>query len=256
MTVTLEIMVNGKVLTTYTENGTGNTFIEGREGSEYELRIKNNSSFRVLVIPSVDGLSVMDGEEAGLDSSGYVLGPWQTTSIPGWRLNKEAVAKFKFGSVGGSYSVQSGKGTTNVGVIGLAVYKEKVRVYPVFHSDPFYGQWHGYGTGAIPKNGILRSMATNITSEAGNTGSTDVSASINAMATTQSLGTEFGDKADFKTTSTNFERGDLLNVISLFYDTANGLASRGIIVNPARMTTPQPSAFPKYDCQPPAGWKG
>ena len=74
----------------------GQTFVEGRNGSAYELKFKNNSSSRVLVIPSVDGLNVLDGKIAGKTSPGYVIDAWGELRIPGWKVDGTTAAKFKF----------------------------------------------------------------------------------------------------------------------------------------------------------------
>lgn len=107
------------------------TYVEGREGSNFTLRLRNSNSFRVLAIPSVDGLSVLDGKPAGEHSSGYILEGNQTLDIPGWVVDQGTAAKFFFSGMkadGGddSYAAQSGQDTNNKGYIGLKVFKEKV----------------------------------------------------------------------------------------------------------------------------------
>ena len=121
--VELQVLVRGKSVTEFRHQG--KTFVEGREGSEFELRVKNNLGQRVLIVPSVDGLSVMDGQEASSESQGYVLNPWQEMLIPGWRLDNDEVAKFIFEDMKASYAEQIGKGS-NRGVIGLKAFVEKV----------------------------------------------------------------------------------------------------------------------------------
>ncbi len=121
--VELQVLVRGKPVTEYIHQR--KAFIEGREGSEFELRVKNNLGQRVLIVPSVDGLSVMDGQEASSQSQGYVLSPWQEMLIPGWRLDNDGVARFIFEDMKASYAEQVGKGS-NRGVIGLKAFAEKV----------------------------------------------------------------------------------------------------------------------------------
>jgi hypothetical protein len=78
-----------------------------------------------LAIISVDGINIVNGEKAGFDGPGYVILPGQTVNIPGWHRTDEEVAKFEFKPQDKSYSAQTGQGTSNTGVIGLAVYDEK-----------------------------------------------------------------------------------------------------------------------------------
>jgi hypothetical protein len=72
---------------------------------------------------TVDGLSIMDGKKGSLDGNGYVVDPFQTLKIPGWRLNNDDVAKFIFAGKGKSYAAKKGN-SQNVGVIGCAIFNE------------------------------------------------------------------------------------------------------------------------------------
>jgi hypothetical protein len=126
--VELTVKIKGRPITEYPQNG--QTFIEGRSGSEFEVVVTNHNPFRVEAVISVDGLSVIDGKEAGPGSSGYVLNAGQQTSIPGWKLSNAQVAAFEFGAKGRgtTYAEQSTGSARNVGVIGVLVYKEDVPV--------------------------------------------------------------------------------------------------------------------------------
>jgi len=136
MSYELDVLVNGKSVVKYPWRD--HVFLEGREGTEYTIRFRNNSSNRVLAVMSVDGLSIMNGEEADLDGMGYVVEPWTTLDVPGWRLDNEAVASFKFGKRGKAYADKKGKGG-NVGVIGCAVFKSKDFDFGGFRIDPYTG---------------------------------------------------------------------------------------------------------------------
>jgi hypothetical protein len=125
--VTLEILVRGKPVREY-KHTDGYTYIEGRKDSEFELRIRNNTSKRILAVPSVDGLSVMDGKPASSDSTGYIVGSYSSITIPGWRLDDSEVAKFLFEDEKRSYAEATGEGG-NQGVISVMVFEEKVK-YP------------------------------------------------------------------------------------------------------------------------------
>src|SRR5438270_10763894 len=88
------VRVNGK--TAHEFQHQGNTYIEGRRGSTYTLEYTNPTNRRVLIVPSVDGLSVMDGKPASDKSRGYVVDAWGTVAIPGWRIDDNSVAQFEF----------------------------------------------------------------------------------------------------------------------------------------------------------------
>ena len=128
----LEVIQNGRVLRTYNHNG--QIFAEAPESGEYELRLTNTSPNRRMAVISVDGINVIDGKDAGVEGSGYVLNGWQTTSIKGFLRGSSECARFTFSASQGSYAAQTGRGTKNTGVIGVAVFDEKVK--PVVFQPP------------------------------------------------------------------------------------------------------------------------
>lgn len=133
----VDILVNGKPIRQFRYKG--DHFVEGRKGSNFELRFTNNTWKRVEVVPSVDGLDVIDGEECGTESSGYVVNARDSVTIPGWRLDNDTVAEFLFKDKKKSYASRSGKGTSNVGAIGFMVFEEKQYLYipPINPSPPW-----------------------------------------------------------------------------------------------------------------------
>ncbi|RYD42924.1 MAG: hypothetical protein EOP83_32230, partial [Verrucomicrobiaceae bacterium] len=154
--VELTVQINGKPITEYPHNG--QVFVEGRENSTFEIAVKNHNPVRVEAVVSVDGLSVLDGKDAGPASPGYLLNAGETVVIPGWKLTSAQVAQFIFGGKSQSYA-QAATGTSrNTGVIGLLVYKERVQqhVYPygggVLRSMQINTGGLNYGVGAVPLN--------------------------------------------------------------------------------------------------------
>jgi hypothetical protein len=136
------VRVNGRQAHEYRslKVGNSNTYIEGRRGSTYTLDYTNPTPNRVLIVPSVDGLSVMDGKPASDQSRGYVVSPYGSISIPGWRIDGGKVAQFEFRPASdrdsptyvdqlkdAGFAVDA----TNKGVIGLMVFNEK---YPNIYS--------------------------------------------------------------------------------------------------------------------------
>ena len=105
----------------------GRHYIVGAPGHEYALRIRNCSGGRVLVVTSVDGVNVVSGDTASPSQSGYVLEPWGSVEIAGWRKSMERTAAFYFTDLGDSYAARTGR-PQNVGVIGVAVFPEKARI--------------------------------------------------------------------------------------------------------------------------------
>jgi len=102
----------------------GRTYAVGEAGRAYTIVARNNTSFRIEVVLSVDGLDVRDGQTAAFAKRGYILEPRAELDIDGFRRSKEEVAAFRFGSVRGSYAGLKTGDTGNVGVIGVALFNE------------------------------------------------------------------------------------------------------------------------------------
>ena len=104
----------------------GQRYAIGKPGKRYELEIVNHTGRRYEVVASVDGLDVIDGGRASTSKRGYVLEPYDTLVIDGWRTSDDAVAAFRFGRVADSYAARTGDGR-NIGVIGVALFEERGR---------------------------------------------------------------------------------------------------------------------------------
>jgi hypothetical protein len=105
----------------------GNQYAQGSPGERYSVRLSNRSGERVLAVLSVDGVNAVSGETADTDQAGYVLEPWQTLDVAGWRKSTRDVARFYFTQLPESYAARTGR-AANVGVIGVAVFRERVAV--------------------------------------------------------------------------------------------------------------------------------
>lgn len=121
-----------KILPSYLARG--GRFVIGNKGSNYSLLVKNRSKSRLEAVMSVDGLDVIDGKTASTKKRGYLVYPGKTLEVKGFRMSHQAVAAFKFSSVGNSYANLRHGETRNVGVLGLAVYSEK-------GIDPWFPTW-------------------------------------------------------------------------------------------------------------------
>ena len=99
-------------------------YVVGEAGHRYTIVVHNNTSFRLEVVLSVDGLDVLDGKAASFAKRGYLVDPRGEVEIDGFRQSMDTVAAFRFGSVRGSYAGQKTGDTRNVGVIGVAVFNE------------------------------------------------------------------------------------------------------------------------------------
>jgi hypothetical protein len=246
------------------------TYVEGVGGARYALRIKNVSAGRILVVASVDGLDVASGEDASYSNGGMVLASNQSYDFEGYRLDADTVATFRFGGVGASYAAQMGK-PRNIGVIGVALFEEKVAPPPpppVHYASPPITMGAppmappGFGPpppmqafgGPPPPAMAPPPMAARPQAPA------PVPAAPKAAPAPQSLGTAFGERREAKTQSTKFERAthSPAAVLSLRYEHREALRALGIPIDDlARRETANPfPAEPGPFAKPPPGWRG
>jgi hypothetical protein len=136
---------NGSSLPTFMNSG--RTLVQGEHGQRYTIEIANRSSSRFEAVVAVDGLDVVDGQTASFSKRGYLIQPFGTVEIDGFRQSMDEVAAFRFGSVRGSYAGRKGN-DRNVGVIGVAFFAERgARVWNERElvrreaADPFPGRF-------------------------------------------------------------------------------------------------------------------
>jgi hypothetical protein len=112
----------GQVLEVYRHRG--RQYVAGRPGARYAIRITNRSGERILAVTAVDGINIVTGQTASWEQTGYVLAPWQSCELTGWRKSDEQVAAFEFTALPDSYAARTGR-PLDVGVIGVAVFRER-----------------------------------------------------------------------------------------------------------------------------------
>jgi len=126
----------------------GRNLAQGEVGQRYMIEIVNQSANRFEAVVTVDGLDVIDGRPGALAKRGYLVAPFATVDIDGFRQSMDEVAAFRFGSVRGSYAGQKGN-DRNVGVIGVALFAERGATQPWTEreigrretADPFPGRF-------------------------------------------------------------------------------------------------------------------
>lgn len=100
------------------------TLVVGQAGQRYTIVLTNHTSHRFESVVTVDGLDVVNGQAGNFDNRGYILGPFATLEIEGFRQSSNAVAAFRFASVSESYAAKTAS-ARNVGVIGAAFFSER-----------------------------------------------------------------------------------------------------------------------------------
>ena len=239
----VEVLVNGKPLKEYSHKK--KVYIEGRKDTVFSLRLTNIASYRMLFVPTIDGLSVIDGKEASFLSPGYIIKPWTTVVVDGWRMSDEEVALFFFSSPDQSYGKRTGKGK-NLGIIGMAVFDQKKQgdIKTIVTHTKSYPDWTFINAGT-PYN---MSSTENYSCSAIGLGD-----NMNfSSCSTPSLGTGWGKPKQSNVTSVLFDREDEPEeVFEMFYNTKKELQKLGISFdkNPVYIS----KAFPneKRYCEPP-----
>ena len=124
--VAVSIEVDGRRVPLYAaSDGSTRWYLEAREGSAYAVVLSNRTAERLGVVLTVDGLNAISGER---DSNRmYVLGPWEQSTIRGWRTSLADVRRFTFVDERASYAARSGKANSKMGWIQAAVYRERRR---------------------------------------------------------------------------------------------------------------------------------
>ncbi len=124
----------------------GEAFAVGRIGERYMVGIENGSGERFEAVVSVDGLDVLDGDDASYHKRGYLVAPYSSTMIEGWRTSYSEVAAFRFSAIEDGYGARTGR-ARNSGVVGVAFFREQAPQFvpppPPRHDpqpDPFPGR--------------------------------------------------------------------------------------------------------------------
>lgn len=122
--IEMQVLVEGRPVREF--GCEGRTIVEGRKGVPFSVKIRNNHPIKVHAIVLVDGVSVVSG--AGKIDRGYILEPYSSYEIKGWRKSLDDVASFVFETPDKSYT-KAVKGTSaQSGVISVVAYSEKERI--------------------------------------------------------------------------------------------------------------------------------
>lgn len=252
----------------------GEYWVAGAQGAKYAVDIRNTTAGRVLAVTSVDGVNVFSGETASVQQSGYVLSAYQRYGITGWRKSNSDVAAFEFTAAPDSYAQRTGR-PRDVGVIGVALFREKAPVPAVSTSVP----WSPYSqrsdapreraaadkeraapadaarASSVPPAGALESIAQNKAPDRlQNESHLDSLAEHETQSKratpvvtqpTPKLGTGHGERESSYVSPTSFERETSrpAQVVRIRYDSYANLVASGVIAAP-RPVQLQPNPFP------------
>ena len=201
----------------------GRAYVVGQPGSEYEVVVRNRSGEDLLAVVSVDGVNVITGETASTRQSGYVIAPWASTRIAGWRKSLEETASFYFTSLPDSYAARTQR-PDNVGVIGVALFQRRHHVAtPLQVEPPHAPRAESQSRDAAPER----------------------KAQAPAVASAP-LGTGHGRRESSQAEHVAFERRTRAPVetLAIYYDSRANLVARGVLPDPHAKRHPSP--FPGH----------
>ena len=232
----------------------GSMYVAGHNGGRYNLRLQNNTGERVEAVVTVDGRDVVSGQLGNYKTQrGYVIEPYGSVAIEGFRQSLEQVAAFRFTDIGNSYSARRGS-PQHVGVIGVAVFKEyqprrpRPQPTPIAtrpYYEPYAGDAGGYdykptessraapsadpaAPAAPPQGGAGRAKSAY---------DYDDVAAEGAMVRQRNnrLGTEYGESTYSAVREVSFTRKHSRrpdSLLTVYYDSLDGLRARGVPVDP------------------------
>lgn len=251
-------------------------YVAGELGHRYNLRINNHSGHRVEVVVSVDGRDVVSGNVGDYSAQrGYVLSPYGSVTIEGFRQSLDHVASFRFAELEDSYSARRGT-PQHTGVIGVAVFDERPRPQarrPVTPAPDPYPYWYGRGDaddapaseesgayGGSSGRGRSKSAAPSRNAPAprgGADAARDYGSRSYDRRESEQMGTSYGESRYSHVREVTFVRRSATqpdSLLTLYYDSYDGLRARGVPVDPPEPYypyTPEPRPFPERQFAPP-----
>ena len=244
----------------------GRLYVEGRAGERYAVELRNRSGGRVLTVLSVDGVNAVSGQTAATSQGGYVLDAWGRAEIAGWRKNMSDVAAFYFTALPDSYAARTGR-PDNVGVIGVAVYKEYVEPPLALQDAPALAKSESAGrlsasdvagrksasdaaggeSAAAGARPAPAAAAPAPTAQADAATAPSESAARRNKMTEEKLGTGHGRNEASRVSVVDFERASNTPVetVAIHYDRRENLVALGVLpARTPRFAGREPDPFP------------
>jgi hypothetical protein len=112
-------------------------YLEARRGENYGIVIHNMTPERIGVVIAVDGRNIISGKKSNLKNNEamYIVNGYGQGEYDGWRTAGDIVHKFYFTDVADSYAMRTFSDSTAMGVIAVAVYREKEQPQPQYEQE-------------------------------------------------------------------------------------------------------------------------
>ncbi len=193
-------------------------YLEAVKGRNYSLVVRNNSSGRVGVVIAVDGRNIISGRKSHLrnDEEMYIISPFGSTRLDGWRTDDWTVHRFYFTSEADSYAKKTFDDASAMGVIAVAAFRER---------EP-YGYLREGSLQKLPAPGSPAPRAP----MSGKDAAAGAPVQGSARKSRQEAGTGFGDEQYAPTVRVEFEPEQIPFIRTLIkYEWHETLCRKGIL---------------------------
>lgn len=255
----VEVLVNGRKAQEFQKDGM--TFVRGDEGTQYQIRVTNNSNRRILARITVDGRSVLTDDKD--DESGYIINANDSLKLKGFRLSDDEVSAFVFSKKGDSRAQKRFGYAKDCGVIGVQIQREldiynnlqdalkNIKPQPI-HPTPYpsYPHWYNInGDGPVFGGKItsgehsLLDNTIQCCSASSNNATYSASVEPDLDSGAFDMGTSMGDNIKAPVDRVDFEtEGRVDATFELYYASYNSLKRNNILQKPkAKAYIPKPN---------------
>jgi hypothetical protein len=217
----------------------GRFYVAGEPRHQYEVRVRNSSSNRLLAVTSVDGVNVITGQTAAQQQSGYVLDAWDSVNIEGWRKSMDDVATFYFTRLKDSYAARTGR-PDDVGVIGVALFREYRPYRPCCA-----GRREGASPGVVAPPEVSGEMQDD-SAELSRDAASNSERRAQKAESESKLGTGHGHRESSPAQYVDFRRASTTpdETIVIYYDSRRNLVAQGVLPQRAWYADRRPDPFP------------
>ncbi len=236
--VDVSVLVGGSETPLYHKAGAWDrSYFQAFKGRNYALQLRNNTGERVGVLIAVDGLNVVNGERSSLSNreAMYVLDPFESATIRGWRTSLDEVRRFVFVDEERSYAERTGQANGDMGWIRVLAFREQRPIawtLPRFNGGPEPYDKDGMARERGDASGEARDEARREVAPAPQApGKSGVMPYNSQPQTEQSApGTGWGERRQDRVEQTRFlAAAGATDRITLRYEYSSGLRALGIV---------------------------
>ena len=126
--IAVEVRVAGRAAPLFlAANRPDRWYLEARQGAKYEIEVKNRTGRRIGFVLAVDGLNAINGVTSAnaAHEPMYVLDPYASATIKGWRKDLRNVSRFVFVDERRSYAERTGQANGDLGWIRVTAFHEE-----------------------------------------------------------------------------------------------------------------------------------